>query len=239
MSYDSQEILSRFAKTYSITYPLLSDKGSEVIRKFGIFNTNVPEGVRLYGVPFPGEYLIAQDGTVREKIFLPNYQTRSTGSELLMHKFGSSTTQNGVVISAEDVRAKIVLSNNRSFPGQELGVTADFDVTNGWHIYGRPLPEGYVPTSIEFDKNLVASQKMDFPKPTPVKFAALNETLSVYQGKFKATGEVLLKRLDPGEYKLGGTLRFQECNDEMCKMPQTVNFEIPLTIEAMPAPPSK
>jgi peroxiredoxin len=42
ISYDSQEVLARFAKAYKITYPLLSDKGSVVIRKFGILNTNVP-----------------------------------------------------------------------------------------------------------------------------------------------------------------------------------------------------
>jgi len=26
----------------------------------------------MYGMPFPGDYLIAPDGTVRDKLFLPN-----------------------------------------------------------------------------------------------------------------------------------------------------------------------
>jgi hypothetical protein len=34
-----------------------------------------------------------------------------------------------------------------------------------------------------------------------------------------------------GEHKLAGELKFQECNDQICKLPQTVRFEIPLTIE--------
>jgi peroxiredoxin len=71
ISYDSREILRRFGETYHITYPLLSDEGSVVIRKFGIMNTNVPPDVkRFYGIPFPGQYLLTGDGTVKDKQFL-------------------------------------------------------------------------------------------------------------------------------------------------------------------------
>jgi len=74
ITYDSQEILSNFGDTYKIEYPLLADVGSRVIRAFGILNTNVPEDHKMmYGMPWPGEYLIAPDGTVRDKLFLRNY----------------------------------------------------------------------------------------------------------------------------------------------------------------------
>jgi len=55
---------------------MLSDKGSAVIRKFGILNTNIPEGHPFHGIPFPGDYLVDANGTVRDKQFLPNYETR-------------------------------------------------------------------------------------------------------------------------------------------------------------------
>jgi peroxiredoxin len=58
MSYDSQETLAGFAQKYSIRYPLLSDKGSEGIRSFGIFNFNMASELRSYGVPHPVEYLV-------------------------------------------------------------------------------------------------------------------------------------------------------------------------------------
>ena len=73
-------MLKRFADAHHITYPLLSDRGSAVIQKFGIFNSNIPEGNMFYGVPFPGDFVLAADGTVTDKHFLPNYQTRPTAA---------------------------------------------------------------------------------------------------------------------------------------------------------------
>lgn len=210
-----------------------------MIRKFGILNTNVPPDVtRFYGVPFPGQYLIDVDGAVREKLFLADYQERPAASEVLIRNFGAGVGNN-VTVTAEDVQAKVMLSDKRSFSGQQLGVAVDFEVASGWHIYGQPLPEGYTPTSVKFDNDLVSSQTFEFPKPTPVRFEALGETLPVYQGKFRAVGRVRLKqKLPPGEHKLSGTISFQECNDMLCKIPRSARFEIPIRIDPMvPAAP--
>jgi len=58
---------------------MLSDVGSKVIRAFDILNTNIPPDHKmLYGIPWPGEYLIAPDGTVRDKLFLPSYEHRAS-----------------------------------------------------------------------------------------------------------------------------------------------------------------
>ena len=34
---------------------MLSDQGSQVIRAYGILNTNIPKSLPLYGIPFPGQ----------------------------------------------------------------------------------------------------------------------------------------------------------------------------------------
>ena len=39
---------------------------------------------------------------------------------------------------------------------------------------------GYYPTMVKFNDALISSQSLDMPKPTPVKFEVLNETLPVY-----------------------------------------------------------
>jgi cytochrome c biogenesis DsbD-like protein/AhpC/TSA family protein len=241
ISYDSDEILSRFADQYHLSYPLLSDHGSLIIRKFGILNTNVPPGTRFYGIPFPGQYLLAADGTVLDKLFLPDYQTRPTASEVLLKQYGIPAADNDITITAEDVQARIILSDKRSFSGQRLGAAVDFEVAPGWHVYGEPLPAGYIATAVKFDDDLVASQALEFPKAKPVKFELLGETLPVYQGKFRATGYILLKpKLPVGEQKLMGTLNFQECNDRICKLPQSVRFQIPIRIDPyVPAAPQK
>jgi DsbC/DsbD-like thiol-disulfide interchange protein len=139
-----------------------------------------------------------------------------------------------VVVKASNVEARFALSADHSSGGRQLGVAVDFIVGPGWHIYGEPLPagEGLTPTSIKFDGDLVAGQKVDMPKPTPLRFAALNETYPVYQGSFKAAGKIVLaQKLKPGDYSIVGTLKFQECNDAICKMPQSVHFELPIKID--------
>jgi DsbC/DsbD-like thiol-disulfide interchange protein len=142
-----------------------------------------------------------------------------------------SPTPTAVVVKAEDVTAKVALSDARSSAGGQLGVTIAFEVAPGWHIYGEPMPSEFTTTKIKFDDQLLSAQSLKMPAPTPVKFEALGETYPVYHGKFNATGKVGLKpTLAPGDYKLAGTLEFQECNDTMCKLPQSVHFEIPLMI---------
>lgn len=144
-----------------------------------------------------------------------------------------SAASTAVVIKAEDVTAKVALSDGRSTAGGRLGVTAAFEVAPGWHIYGEPLPPEFTTTKIKFDDQLLREQSLKFPAPTPVKFEALGETYPVYQGKFNATGQLALKpALAPGDYKLAGTLEFQECNDSMCKLPQSVHFELPIKVTA-------
>jgi len=136
-------------------------------------------------------------------------------------------------VTAEDVFAQVILSASHARSGDQLGVAAEITVAPGWHIYGLPLPDGdgLTPTSIVFASDLLASQSIRMPAPTPLKFPALNVTYPVYTGVIKASGHLKLKHdLKPGAYRIAGTLKFQECNDSMCKMPQALPFELPIQI---------
>lgn len=74
ISYDSTDILSRFAAKHSITYRLLSDAGSKTIDTYGILNREAPE--RVKGIPYPGTFIVGTDGMIRSKFFLDGYQER-------------------------------------------------------------------------------------------------------------------------------------------------------------------
>jgi len=160
--------------------------------------------------------------------------TITIGNSRLLADAGSSMS-----LQVEDVSAKISLAESGSYSGRQLGVTVDFGVGPGWHIYGEPLPPDYTPTKVKFDGDLIQRQSLKFPPPTPLRFDALDQTFPVYHGSFKVVGNVVLKpKLNPGAYKLAGTIEFQECNDSMCKVPQSVRFELPLTIKPpVPAAP--
>jgi hypothetical protein len=255
ITYDSREILANFAAGYQLDYPLLSDAGSKVIRAFGIFNTNIPEDHKmLYGIPWPGNYLIAPDGTVRDKLFLRNYEHRPSASEVVLRHFDDAGG-NSVELKSDVLGARVTLSTDRCFPGQELALSLDIRLKPGWHVYGKPLPSNYHATELTLQSPLIDEQSLELPPPTPMVFEALGETLPVYSERLKALGKVHIRwsppmpvkflealgeRIEPGSYKLQGALKFQACSAELCEPPQSISFELPLTIEGgIPPAPKK
>jgi DsbC/DsbD-like thiol-disulfide interchange protein len=157
----------------------------------------------------------------------PAPQTLLEGSEAAPQRPGVATAR------GEDVQATIAVSPATAAPGKRLAVTVNIRIAPGWHIYGEPLPENYVPTTLSFDKALLAQQSIELPKATPVNFKGLGETLPVYQGEVKASGAIVLKDgLKPGNYRIGGEFKYQQCNNLICKMPQVLKFEVPLTVAA-------
>jgi peroxiredoxin len=119
ISYDSQEILSNFAEERGITFPLLSDADSEVIKAYGILNTVAAEGmgpnqddpdviadVKKYvavsgavsgagefavGTPFPGTFMLDKNGRVESRYFEESYRERNTTANVML-KLGIDLT---------------------------------------------------------------------------------------------------------------------------------------------------
>ena len=70
LSYDSHKAIANFSKTHKITFTMLSDPDSKVIKDFGILNTLIPEDAHpWFGIPFPGAYIVNNEGIITEKIF--------------------------------------------------------------------------------------------------------------------------------------------------------------------------
>lgn len=84
LSYDEPDALADFRDAYDITYGLLADPDSHVIRQFGILNTLVGEDDHpWFGVPFPGTYVVSAAGVISQKFFGKNFALR-TGPEILL-----------------------------------------------------------------------------------------------------------------------------------------------------------
>lgn len=256
ITYDSREALERFAAAYQIEYPMLADVGSKVIRAFGIFNTNIPADHKmLYGIPWPGDYLLTPDGTVRDKAFLRSYEDRVAASAVIVRNFGVDAGANSVAIKTDVLSATVSLSGDRCFPGQELAVALHVRLNPGWHVYGQPLPANYQTTQLTFASPLIAAQSLAMPAAQPLELKALGETLPVYANEFQARGKLhvrwsppmpapfllaLAQPIEPGLHQIEGTLRFQACSDQVCEAPQTIIFKLPLTIAAgVPPAPKK
>ncbi len=209
----------------------------------------------MYGMPWPGDYLIAPDGIVRDKLFLRDYQYRPSASQIVLRDFSAEAAGNTVDISTDWLSAAITLSTDRCFPGQEIALSLKMNVKPGWHIYGKPLPDRYQATELTFEGPLVGDFALDLPAPKPMRLEGLGETLSVYDGEVRAIGklgikwsppapikflEAFGKWIKPGAYKIEGQLRFQACTDSVCESPQAIKFELLMRLEAgIPAAPKK
>ncbi len=137
VSYDSQEVLKMFADKHGIGFPLLSDRDSAVIRRFGIFNSNIAPDLRAHGVPHPVDYLVSPDGIIIRKYFVANYQHRVAASAVVLREFGGGGEDVSVTTLRNGALAvEVGLSSDKTFAGQEISFFAKFTLESGWHIYG-------------------------------------------------------------------------------------------------------
>ncbi len=75
ISYDPVETLKTFSDKAKISFPLLSDDGSKVIRQLDLEYQK--------GLPHPGTLLVDTQGVVRAKLFKKGYAQRHSTDELL------------------------------------------------------------------------------------------------------------------------------------------------------------
>jgi peroxiredoxin len=75
VSYDDVSILKGFADGNEITFPLLSDQVSAIIKAYGIYHQD--------GLPHPGTFVIDREGIVRATLFIEGYRERHSVDELL------------------------------------------------------------------------------------------------------------------------------------------------------------
>ncbi len=156
---------------------------------------------------------MAPDGTVLHKYFVPNYQHRVTGSAIVLEEFGAVEANAPVVtMQSGALTIRVGLSSARAFAGQEIGFFAKFALEPEWHVYET--------TSVAFDDPKVVKQSFSLEK------------LPAYEGQFQGLGSVLLKfPLDAGPITLSGQIQFQQCSANVCEPPETLPFELSLTLE--------
>ena len=211
ISYDSAAVLGAFAEKYGIRYPLLADEGSVAIRRLGLLNERVAEhhafyGVPMrddvYGVPYPGAFVLDERGIVVERRFEDSYRVRETAVGILEAAFGEhqrSARRRGHGRLAMGVVARAYLDSPTYRMMQRLRLTVELQIEPGLHVYGEPIPDGYMPLSVEvapIDGMEVGA--LEAPAPTPFEVAGLDERFVVYDGTVKAGGAADLRQGDRG-----------------------------------------
>lgn len=76
VTYDSNADAANFHAQRQLKLPILHDADSSLIKRLGILNTGPEPGDRFYGIPYPGIFLIDQEGIIRGKWAEENFRDR-------------------------------------------------------------------------------------------------------------------------------------------------------------------
>jgi hypothetical protein len=240
ISYDSVAILRDFAASHGVTYPLLSDEGSHVIRALGLLNARVQEDHAHYGIapnprhidlPYPGVFVLDAEGGVAQKRFYESYRERETGGALIAQALGLFAEPLAPADAAGPVvRARAWLDSPTYAFFQRLALTVELTITRGFHVYGAPAPPGMVPLSAEVAPfaGLEVGQ-MTWPAPERFEMPALGDQLWVYHGTVRGTLPLTFTGAPGGgDHVVGVTVRYQACDESTCFVPSSLALGVPV-----------
>ena len=237
------DVLAAFAAKQGITYALLSDQGSNVIRDLGLLNERVYEHHAAYGipkrdhhwgVPYPGVFLLDEAGRVTQKRFQQSYRERETGVAVVERGFGLASSVHGTPVHARapgiQVGARLDSPTYRAF--QRLWLTVDIEIDAGLHVYGQPIADGLVPLTVEVTPAEGRSVGTpEFPQAKAHRLPGLDEAFYTYEGKIAVT-QPLTFVADAADAVVEVVVRYQACSDELgCLMPQTVTLQVPVQVQ--------
>ena len=229
ISYDSVGVLKSFADRQHITYPLLSDPHSKVIRAYGILNEMSKPGTSSYGIPYPGLYVVDAQRRVVSKYFEDDYKDRVSTADVLARQFAVPLNAARGVAETKHLQIATAASNDVASPGLRIALSLDIELKPGMHVYA-PDVQGYIPIDWRLDDGGPAAKRhpFDYPPSAMLRLEAIGETVPVYQGHIQIRREItfgqeaVLKPLvtATGEVIVKGSFRYQSCDDRKCYVPE-------------------
>jgi len=241
ISYDCVEILRAFAEKYGITFPLLSDQGSHVIRRLGLLNERVQEDHAHYGIasdsrhvglPYPGVFVLDERGVITQKRFHESYRVRDTGGGLVAQTLGRLEAVNASTMTDEDgaVRVRTWLDSPTYAFFQRLHVNVEVSVAPGFHVYGEPVPAGFVPLSVKVAPiEGVEIGAVEWPTPHPLTVDGLNEQFWVHEETVRSSLPLTFSGPPgAGDHVLQITVSYQACRNSACLVPTSISLSLPV-----------
>jgi peroxiredoxin len=254
ISYDSTAVLADFASRKGITFPLLSDHESVVIRAFGVADRKYRKGaeidvdssgfVPVYGLPYSAVFVLRPDGTVRWRFVSEHEELRLTGSSILERSVGATVNESRLPLEVGKLHVDAVASNTSAGLGSRLIIGLELRMPPGWHVYGPQVTAGYRGITWQMDSSECSIiGDVVYPKPHWRQMAFSGEKLPVYEGTLRLTRELIIKPIlsdsDPSVFRLfcrscldsaskihaSGSLQFQACDQRECFPPQSIPLE--------------
>ena len=83
ITHDSEQLAKKFHDQRGLPFPILQDAGSVLIKELGILNTSIDKDSSVYGIPYPGIFLVDNKGVIKAKFAEEDFRNRPELDHLL------------------------------------------------------------------------------------------------------------------------------------------------------------
>ena len=150
-----------------------------------------------------------------------------------------------VELTNEQVRISAFLSDTSLQFETQSTIYVRFELEEGLHMYGRPLPYGYIASEATVpDTAGLRVGEVRYPATQPLEFPELGVTLNVCEGVVDIAIPVTpnSELFGPGpsnqptELEIPIEVLFQACSETICYTPRTKTLSVTLTVEPLLRP---
>jgi hypothetical protein len=224
VSYDSSGVLGEFAKRKSITFPLLSDHESEVIRAYGVADRRYRKGMQLdvdkeqvyvssfryvpvFGLSYPAVFVLARDHRVQWRFVSEGSELRLTGAAILEEAVGGIADENRTPVPSGNIHVTATATNTSVGLGNRLRIAIELKIPKGFHVYSPEVGSGYKGVSWQMDPtDCLEMGEAEYPKAEWKLMKSTGETLPIYENTLRISREIIVKPMlkasDPSLFKL-------------------------------------
>lgn len=119
----------------------------------------------------------------------------------------------------EEVTLRTLASHTSVAPGQEFQLALNFQIADGWHIYGPKKGESYLPTTIEWKLPKGTVMKtIQWPKPHLISSG--ESVQPTYEGEVTVLATFIAPKdaTADSKLKLAAKVNWQVCRELLCKL---------------------
>jgi hypothetical protein len=224
ISYDSSGVLSEFAKRKSITFPLLSDHESEVIRAYGVANRKYRKGMQLdvdkeqlytnsignvpvFGLSYPAVFVLTRDHRVKWRFVSEGSELRLTGAAILGEAVGGIADESRTPVPSRNIQVTATATNASVGLGNRIRIAVELKIPKGFHVYSPEVGNEYKGVSWQMDPtDCLTIGEPVYPKAEWKLMKSTGENLPVYEDTLRISREIIVKpgiqASDPSVFKL-------------------------------------
>jgi len=116
--------------------------------------------------------------------------------------------------------------------GEVSMLYVDIDLDEGLHLYGQPIPEGFIPTEVGVEApEGVRVDETRYPSTVPFQIDGIDEEFRTFEaGQIRIAVPISNGLAEGDSFPLKVNVRYQACTDRECFLPQnrTLELDVPL-----------